>query len=172
MQVNDFILETLNQVQAALTTAVDSLTPAEIKWRPNPEANSIGFMLWHLARCEDMFVLATIQRKPQVWVEQKWYEKLRLPENPRDVGYGYTVEQLAAFPVPQLDGLLGYAAAVRARTVEYLKNTTADKFDELIQTRVFGERNVGQIFAHLLCEITEHVGQIAYLRGLQRGLNK
>jgi hypothetical protein len=49
---------------------------------------------------------------------------------------------------------------------------TPDKFDEVIDTRFFGELPIGKIFALLLCEITQHIGQIAYLRGLQRGLDK
>jgi hypothetical protein len=113
-----------------------------------------------------------IQRKPQVWVSEKWYEKLNLPENSRDVGYGYTAEQVAAFPVPELNDLLGYAKATRTRTVEYLKAIAADKLDQVIQTPIFGEITIGHVFVILLCDITQHTGQIAYLRGLQRGLNK
>jgi len=172
MKVGDVILDMLDRMQQAVTGAVDSLTHEELTWRPGAEANSIGFILWHQVRCEDVFVQGMLQQKPQVWVSEKWYQKLNLPENPRDLGYGYTAEQVVAFPVPELDGLLGYAAAVRAKTVEYLKGLTPDKFDEVIDTRFFGELPIGKIFSLLLCEITQHIGQIAYLRGLQRGLDK
>ena len=170
MEVNDFILATLERMQQAVTTAVDGLTHEELAWRPGAEANPIGFILWHLLRVEDALVQATIQKKPQVWVSEKWYQKLNLPE--ADSGGRYTAEQVAAFPVPELKDLLGYAEAVRARTVEYLKAMTPDKFDEIIQTPFLGEVAIGKTFAFLLCEINQHIGQIAYLRGLQRGLNK
>jgi len=76
---------------------------------------------------------------------------------------------VAAFPVPKLDDLLGYGAAVRARSVEYLRGKP--QLDEVVQNApVLGELTVGQVFSILLCEITMHVGQIAYLRGLQRGI--
>lgn len=172
METSDFILDTLDHMQKAVTTAVNGLSHEELTWRPRAEANSIGFIFWHQLRCEDKFIQDMIQRKPQVWVSGKWYEKFNLPENPQDDGYGYTAEQVAAFPVPELKDLLGYAEATRVQTVEYLKAMAPDKFDQLIQTPFLGEITIGQIFAILLCEITQHIGQIAYLRGLQRGLNK
>jgi len=49
---------------------------------------------------------------------------------------------------------------------------TPDRSDEVIQTRAFGDLAMGKVFSLLLCEITQHIGHIAYLRGLQRGLNK
>ena len=171
METGDFILDTLDRVQQELTNAVDGLTHEELIWRPGPEANSIGFVLWHQLRCEDAMLAGWIQQKPQLWVSEQWCQKLGLPEDPADDGYGYTAEQVAAFPVPKLDDLLGYGAAVRARSVEYLRGKP--RLDEVVQNApVPGELTVGQVFSILLCEITMHVGQIAYLRGLQRGINK
>lgn len=171
MEINDFTLDMLNRVQQALTTAVDGLTHEELKFQPKNETNSIGFILWHQVRVEDSMVAGTIQKKPQVWTSEEWYRKLNLPEDPNDNGWGYTDEQVTVFPVPELKDLLGYAEAVRSQTVECLKGMTPDRFDEVIQTP-FGDLTVGQIFSLLLCETTLHTGQIAYLRGLQRGINK
>ena len=75
------------------------------------------------------------------------------------------------FPVPELEDLLSYAEAVRSQTLEFLQNITPDKPDEVVKTP-FGELAIGQILSLLLSEITLHTGQIAFLRGLQRGLNK
>ena len=172
METTDFILNMLDQMQNALTTAVNSLSHEELTWRPGAEANSIGFIIWHQARCEDAFIQSMIQQKPQVWVSEKWHEKLNLPDNPQNIGYGYTSEQVTAFPVPKLKNLLEYAEATRARTVEYLKAIANDSLEHVVQTDFFGKVTIGQIFAILLCEINQHIGQIAYLRGLQRGLNK
>ncbi|MCJ7514804.1 MAG: DinB family protein [Dehalococcoidia bacterium] len=172
METSDFILNMLDRVQNALMTALKDLSHKELTWRPGAGANSIGFILWHQIRCEDIFIQGMIQRKPQVWVSEKWYEKLNLAENPQDVGYGYTAEQVAAFPVPELNDLLGYAKATRAQTVEYLKATAADKLDQVIKTPIFGDIAIGNVFVILLGDITQHTGQIAYLRGLQRGCNK
>ena len=170
MELNDFIIDTLNQTQQAVTNATDGLTRDELEFQPKNDANSIGFILWHQVRAEDSMVNGMIQQKPQVWISDKWYQKLNLPED--DDGWGYTAEQVAAFPVPELKDLLEYAEAIRTRTVEYLGAIAADGLEQVIETHVFGKMTIGQIFARLLCEITQHIGQIAYLRGLQRGLNK
>ncbi len=172
MKTSGFILDSLDRMQDAVAAAVDGLSNQELTWRPGEEANSIGFTLWHQLRCEDVFVQGMIQRKPQVWVSERWYEKLSLPEDPEDVGYGYAAEQVAAFPVPRLTDMLGYGEATRAQTVGYLEAVNAESLDKVIETPFFGELTIGQVFAILLCEITQHIGQIAYLRGLQRGLNK
>jgi uncharacterized damage-inducible protein DinB len=171
METGDFILDTLEREQEAVTAAVNGLSHEELTWRPGAEANSIGFILWHQIRCEDHMVQGMIQQKPQVWVSDGWHQRLKLSENPHDDGYGYAAEQVAAFPVPKLKDLLAYAEATRAQTIKYLKATTADKLDQKIQTPM-GEYTIGQIIAILLCEIIQHTGQIAYLRGLQRGLDK
>lgn len=172
MDVKDFIVDMLDNMDRALLAAVNGLNRNELAWRPETEANSIGFTLWHQVRCEDIFIQAMLQRKPQVWESEKWHQKLSLPENPRDIGYGYTAEQVAAFPIPDLQGLLGYAQAVRSRTVECVKSMPPEKFDAIVRAGPLGEASVGRVLSHLLCEITRHIGQIAYLRGLQRGLNK
>ena len=171
METCDFIQDTLERTQNAVTEAVKGLSHEELTWRPGAEANSIGFLLWHQTRAEDVIVHDWIQQKPQVWVTEKWYQRLKLPENPHDDGWGYTAEQVAAFPVPELKDLTGYAEATRAQTVKYLKDTAADRLDQTLQTPL-GELTIGQTFALLLCEIIQHTGQIAYLRGLQRGLDK
>jgi len=169
MEATYFTLDVFNRTQEELTKAVDGLTHEELVFQPNNEANSIGFILWHQLRCEDSLVQGMVQQKPQVWTEEKWHQKLNLPEE--EDGWGYTAEQVAAFPVPELKDLLNYAEAVRSRTVDYLQAITPDKFDEVITTPL-GELAIGQVFSLMLCEVILHTGQIAYLRGLQRGLNK
>ena len=171
MEMNDFIIDILNHTQEAVTRAVDGLTREELAFQPDKECNSIGFLLWHQARAEDSLVNGMVQQKPQVWTTGNWYQKMKVTENPDDDGWGYTAEQIAAFPVPELKDLLGYAEAVRAKTVEYLKSMTANDFDKVIKAP-FGELTVGQMLSLTMCELNQHTGQIAYLRGLQRGLNK
>ena len=157
METGDFILGTLDFMQQVLTKAVDGLTHEELAWRPEAEANPIGFVLWHQLRAEDGLIQGMIQKKPQVWVSERWYQKLNLPE--ADSGGRYTAEQVTAFPVPELKDLLGYAEAVRARTAEYLKAMTPGKFDEIIQAGFLGEAAIGKVLALLLCEIAQQKGR-------------
>ena len=170
MELRDFIQAGLDRVKQATMKAVDGLNHDELKWRPGLEANSIGIILFHQARSEDMFLQTRIQEKPQVWESEKWYQKLKMPVN--EIGAHYTVEQLAAFRVPELRDLVAYAEAVRTRTIEYLKGMTADQFDRVINTPRLGDVSIAALFALILVHLAEHAGDISYLRGLQRGLDK
>jgi len=67
--------------------------------------------------------------------------------------------------------LLGYSDAVRSRTIDYLQSITPDEFDKVVKTPL-GEFTAGQILSLFMVELTQHIGHIAYLRGLQRGINK
>ncbi len=172
MEVKDSILQGLNDTQAALIQAVDGLSQEELMWQPQPGANHIAFILWHMLRVEDWFFQYMFQRTPQVWESEKWHEKLNLPDDPRITGYGYTAEQVDSFPAVQLRDLLAYGEAVRVRTLDYVRQLDPAKFDEIVKSRIFGEVAIGNLIGHLLCELAQHVGQIAYIRGLARGQDK
>ena len=168
MDVKDFALQTFNESHAALMQAVDGLSQEELMTQPQPGANHIVFILWHMVRAEDWFLHYLFQRVPQVWESEKWHEKLNLPDDPRVTGFGYTAEQVASFPSVQLRDLIAYGEAVRARTVDYLRNVDPARFDEIVKSRLFGEVSIGSLISHLLIEIVQHIGQIAYIRGIVR----
>ncbi len=172
MELKDFILKSLERVQTASTAAVHDLEPDELKWQAGPEANSIGFILWHLLRAEDRFVNTLFQQKPQVYEQEKWYQKMGLPDDPNDTGSGYTAEQVAAFPVPKLNTLQQYGEAVRLQTIEYIKNMEPDGLDRVLEHPRFGKITIGELFILLLGELNQHVGQMAYLHGLVRSLKQ
>lgn len=166
MTLTYFIQTALDQEQDLLLAAVADLTPAELAWQPGPEANPIGWMLWHTIRVEDMWVQFFIQNRPELWEREGWHEKFGLP--PRDNGFGHTPEQVANFPALDLAELLRYAAAVRAATGEYLQELTPEDFDRIPRERR-PNLSVGRIFMQLIGEFYQHQGQIAYLKGLRRG---
>jgi len=172
MEVKDFALEALNEAQTALTQAVDGLSQDELMWQPQPGANHIAFILWHILRVEDWFFQFMFQRTPQVWESERWHEKLNLPDDPRITGFDYTAEQVDSFPSVQLRDLLAYGEAVRARTLDYVRNLDPARFDEIVKSRIFGDVSIGNLISLLLCEIDQHVGQIAYVRGLVKGEDK
>ncbi len=166
MDVKGFALQSLSESQSALMQAVDGLSQEELMTQPQPGANHIAFTLWHMLRVEDWFFHYLFQRVPQVWESEKWHEKLNLPDDPRVTGFGYTAEQVASFPSVPLRDLIAYGEAVRASTVDYLRSLGPARFDEIVKSRLFGEVSMGNLIGHLLLEIAQHVGQIAYIRGL------
>lgn len=170
MELKEFIQTTLERAKQATLRVVNGLSQDEIAWQPNLEANSIGFLLFHLARFEDTFVQTRVQGKTQLWESQKWYERLHMPAS--ETGSGYTAEQLANFKTPVLKDLLEYADAVRSQTVEYLKGAAPAEFDRVINLGRSGEVGIGAVFTLILTHISQHTGEISYIRGLKRGMNK
>jgi len=170
MELKEYIRMELDGLERSIKRVLDGLTQDEVKWRPACGCNSIGLILFHTARSEDSFVQGRLKKKPEVWKTGKWYKKLKLAEN--EAGAHYTVEQVNAFPVPKLADLLDYYAAVRAQTLDYLKTMTAASFNKKIKMPYFGEISMAGIFSLVVNHSAQHIGEISYLRGLQRGMDK
>ena len=169
MNAKELILSSLEQSQGYLTKALDGLTQEEAAWSPGAECNSIAFILWHMARVEDYHIIRVVQHQEEVYEAEGWREKLGTP--PKDTGYEYSIEQLRAWPVLKLAVLRGYADSVRVRMLAFLNSLPPEKLAEAYRPERSPEA-IGVILARISTHIAFHVGQICYLRGLQRGLNK
>jgi hypothetical protein len=186
MEMNELIQNELENVKRVFDRTLDGLTPAELKWQPRPDANSIGLILFHSIRAEDSSI-HRLQGKPQLWESDKWYQKFN--KMIADGGAHYTTEQVAAFVVPNLKELLVYAEAVRKDTLEYLKGLEPKDFDKKVNLPPPPARMVmpsgrsappwppfnpivGSMLLHVVTHLSEHAGKISYIRGLQRGMDK
>jgi hypothetical protein len=88
-----------------------------------------------------------------------------------EAGAHYTAEQVNAFPVPKLENLLAYMMAVRAETKEYVNSLSAESFDRVITLPRFGDMPVAALLSLTVGHAAGHLGEISYIRGLQRGLD-
>lgn len=180
MELTTFIEQNLDECKRRLYRTLQGLTPEELAWRPGPEANSIGFMLWHVARVEDRWLHRYAYDTTEIWERDGWYARCGLPVS--DTGVGYTSAQIASFPHPDLATLQAYFDAVRQALVAYLHGLTPEALDVHPHRIPFPEVSGGRqlpddftitrMFRQLIGEENQHFGQIAYLRGLQRGLDK
>jgi len=167
METKELILNSLEQSQGYLIRALDGLTQEEVAWSPEPECNSIAFTLWHMTRVEDFFVNRVLQRGQELYVAEGWQEKLGTP----DKAFQFTVEELQAWPVPKMELLREYADSVRQKTLAFIESSPPEKMSELARPDRPPD-TIGAILGRMSTETALHVGQIAYLRGAQRGLDK
>ncbi len=170
MEATEVIFGSLEKSQDYLMSALDGLTQEEATWRLGAECNSIAFILWHIARLEDYFVNGVFQHEEEIYETENWRDKLGTPA--KEVGFRYTAEQLQNWPVPKLEDLLGYAKSVRNKTLSFLKSQTPEKLSEAVVRPNRPPDTVGQRLYLFTTDIAMHVGQIAYLRGAQRGLDR
>ena len=122
-----------------------------------------------MARAEDYWYNGYIGQGEMVWTAGDFCTKLRLPAERG--GAGDTAEMVAEFPRLDMADILEYFAAVRAQSLKNLSEITSS---DLSQTRdgARGEPpTIAWVLAHVLIEEAQHLGQVAYLRGMLRGLN-
>ena len=164
MTLNEFIVDALDKENGFLLEALDGLGPDELAWQPAADANSIGWILWHMVRVEDMWIQFFAQFETELWETEGWHEKIGLPT--RDNGFGHTAEQVNNFPGVDLAEFLRYRASVRQATLAYLDTLTPEDMERVPRERR-PEMSLGAMFRQIIGEMYQHVGHIAYLRGLQ-----
>lgn len=142
---------------------VDGLTPSELLWRAEPQANHSIWIIWHMARVEDFWVRFFIQHKLEIWEEKGWCDKFGLPA--RDNGFGHTVATVSAFPQLHLGELMDYWRDVRKGTMEFVEALSSEMFD-VVPREKRPEMNVQAIFNQLIGEFYQHLGHLDYIKGL------
>jgi uncharacterized damage-inducible protein DinB len=167
MKIGVFILKSLEENTGYIEDAVKKLDKKELCFFPEPHSNSIAFLMWHLARVEDLWINRVLRGSQEIYQKDDWYKRFGTPA--QDNGIGYDVKKLAAWKVPSLELLHSYAAAVRTTTAEYLKTLKASDLDE---PKDFGwsKGTVGSALSHLVSEVGEHAGQIGYIKGMMKGI--
>ena len=171
MALKELIQRCLEQNSVSLLQALDGLTPQELAWCPSPQCMSIAFIVWHTSRAEDWLIQTLIQGVPQLW-ETGWAERFhRTPAASLDLGFGFTAEQVAAFQPPAAAELLAYAHATRANALAYLHGLDDATLERVTVTSPFGgQLTLASVYQQFIWEVNQHGGQIAYLRGMQRGI--
>ena len=158
------LTDALDRVAEGVPGVVDGLDADQLAHRPTPDANPIGWLVWHLARVYDDHV-AGVSGLPQVYVEGGYAERFGLPFDDGDIGYGHNSEQVAAVRADA--GLLAeYAAAVHARMAPWIGGLDDADLDRVVDERWDPPVTLGVRLVSVLGDATQHLGQAAYVRGL------
>jgi uncharacterized damage-inducible protein DinB len=161
----DLLIDAYGRVRDLVHGAVDGLGPEELATRLDEGANSIAWLVWHLARVEDDHV-ADVAGTEQVWAAEGWAGRFGLPVDDAATGYGMSDDEVDAVRVPSADLLLGYSRAVHARSAEFLRGLSDDDLDRVVDTRWDPPVTLGVRLVSVLSDDLQHLGQAAYVRGL------
>jgi hypothetical protein len=164
MDVSELMTDALGRVREQVSSTVGGLSEDDLAWRPDPEANSIAWLVWHLARIEDDHI-ADVAGTTQAWVEDGWAGRFSLPFPVADHGFGHSVQQVGEVRVGA-DLLAGYYDAVSQRTAAYLAGLRPDDLDDVVDERWDPPVTLGVRLVSVVNEVNQHVGQASYLRGL------
>ena len=164
MQINDALIYVWDEIGKRAHRAVDGADDDMLIWRPAPKANTIAWLVWHLARVADSFV-SEIAGANQVWTTGGWAERFDLPADYDDTGYGHTPEQVAEI-APDAATLLAYLDAVVDMVRTYVAHPDED-YDRIIDESYDPPVSVGIRLMSVVGDAYQHVGQAAYVRGLR-----
>ncbi len=169
MKWHELLCDGYGRIPGVLERVLNGLTDEDLHWQPRPDANSIAWLAWHLTRQEDAQI-AALMGQEQVWVGQGWYERFGRPADPRDIGFGHTPEQVAAFRAPDAETLLGYQRAVLARCQQWFPTLSETDLDRKLDEPWFRPLpTVGVRLISIMDDAMMHAGQAAYVRGLRQG---
>jgi len=165
VDVSGLLLELYGRIPPLARRAADGLSPAQLTERPAPGTNSIGWLVWHLARVQDHHV-AELLHADQIWVGGGWAARCGLEPDPSNTGYGHDADEVAAVRPDSADVLLDYLDAVDARTRRLLETVTADDLDRVVDRRWDPPVTLGVRLVSVADDCLQHAGQAAYVRGL------
>jgi hypothetical protein len=164
----EFIHAELGRLHRSLDRALDGLTPEQLHAVPagHPKANTIAWGLWHYTRTEDNVVRYVIQdRRPTVWMEGKYAERLGLP--PVAQGTGMSIEEAHALRIKDVALFKEYMQKVWAATDELFARADAALLEKTVTIKPLGDmpavRALGQVG---LTHGMTHLGEIELARTL------
>ncbi|MBO2461001.1 mycothiol transferase [Actinomadura violacea] len=159
------LTDAFDRIQETVRQAVDGLTPDQLALRPDAEANSIAWLVWHLTRVQDDHV-ADAAGTGQVWTSGGWADRFALPLDPSETGYGHDPKQVAAVRVGSADLLTGYHDAVHDRTVEYVGTLTDKDLERVVDAAWDPPVTLAVRLVSVISDDLQHAGQASYVRGL------
>jgi uncharacterized damage-inducible protein DinB len=167
MKSAELLIDGFGRVRETVGDVLSGLTPGQLAYRIDADANSIGWLVWHLTRVQDDHV-AKAFGATQVWSSGAWAKRFGLPEDTMEIGYGHTTEQVAAVgaAVASPSLLADYHEATHEQTVRLVSALTDADLDRVIDTRWTPPVTLGVRLVSVLNDDTMHIGQATYAHGI------
>jgi uncharacterized damage-inducible protein DinB len=165
MELGELLVDAFERIRDGVHDVVDGLDAEQLATRPTPHANSIAWLVWHLARVQDDHV-ADVAGLEQVWTAQGWHGRFGLPFGPEVTGYGQSSDDVAKVAGVAADQLTGYLDAVHEQTVAYVATLSPDDLSRVVDERWDPPVTLGVRLVSVINDDQQHVGQAAFVRGL------
>ena len=129
MDAAEFLLLRLDPLHGMLTDRLlADASDAQLRARPQGQ-NSLAWLLWHVARAEDIGVNAFAYDRPQVFDEGEW--DARIAAGRRDLGTSMTSDEVTDLSGRvDVDALRAYWRAVGDRSLDTVRREGARGWDE------------------------------------------
>jgi uncharacterized damage-inducible protein DinB len=165
MTSSELLVDAFGRVREAVHDAVGGLTPEQLAFRVDEEANSIAWLVWHLTRIQDDHI-ADVAQQEQVWTAEGWMQRFGLPFDPGATGYGHSSDDVAAVRVDSAELLTGCYDAVHERTIRFVQGLTDSDLDRIVDERWDPPVTLGVRLVSVIEDDLQHAGQAAFVRGI------
>lgn len=164
MRSTEVLAEGFGRLPELVRKVLDGCPQGRLTERLDPHANTVAWLVWHLARVQDAQV-ADVAGTAQRWDEGGWAQRFGLPLGHDDTGYGHDADQVAAVRATA-DLLEGYTEDVCRATLAYLSTLDDADLDEVVDEQWDPPVTRGVRLVSVLGDDLEHAGQAAFVRGV------
>ena len=160
----ELLADAFGRVRDGTHRLLRDLDDDALTYRPGPEANTIAWLVWHLARVQDDHV-ADVAGTEQVWTAQGYADRFGLPFDVGAIGFGQSSEEVGQVRAdPAL--LREYLDAVTDATLAYVATIQPDDLDRIVDKRWDPPVTLGVRLVSVVSDDLQHLGQAAYVKGL------
>ena len=160
----ELLADSFGRIRDVVHRVLDGLGHDQLAARLDSDANSIGWLIWHLTRIQDDHV-AAVAGTEQVWTSSGWADRFGLPLDRMDHGFGHTSDQVASVLV-DAEPLRDYHDAVHAVTLAYVAGLTDADLDRVVDERWDPPVTLGVRLVSVINDDVTHTGQAAFIRGI------
>lgn len=170
----DLVVQRSKLLRQFVLKLVDGLTDEQMSFRPAPTAHSIGWTLWHIARCADRFNAdipsADGRTQKEIWGREGLTKKWGLTEallGTNGMGTGVDDAVAATLQPPAKDALLDYTTRAFAALDETVGTIDAQRW-QTEHTSIFASTPVpvGRSLISSISHDSRHLGEMEFVKGL------
>jgi uncharacterized damage-inducible protein DinB len=161
----DLLMDAFGRIRELVHEVVADLTPEQLAFRVDGDANSIAWLVWHLTRIQDDHI-AGVAETEQVWTSGGWVERFGLPFPREAHGYGHSPADVAAVQVESGELLTRYYDAVHERTIRFVRGLTDANLSRVVDDHWDPPVTLGVRLVSIVSDDLQHAGQAAFIRGV------
>ncbi len=158
------LLDGFQRVHDVVHRTLDGIGEQALTGRVDPEANTVAWLVWHIARIQDDHVAGTAGRE-QAWTADGWADRFDLPFDREAIGYGQSADEVGQVRT-SADLLLGYLDAVHARTRELVASVSDEDLARVVDDSWDPPVTMAVRLVSVISDNLQHAGQAAYVRGV------
>ena len=160
----DLLTDAFGRIHDGVAAVLDGADRTDLTRRVADDANTIGWLVWHLLRVQDSHV-ADVAATDEVWTSGGFFERSQLPFDAAATGYGQSSAEVAATDVDPAV-LLDYAGAVQAATIAFVDGLDDADLDRVVDDSWAPPVTLGARLVSVVEDDLKHLGQAELLVGL------